>query len=32
MNREQLIAPENYNLVSEFEKYATESVRKHLFT
>ena len=23
MNREELVAPEQYNLVSEFEKYAT---------
>ncbi|WP_203246646.1 acyl-CoA synthetase MbcS [Sporosarcina beigongshangi] len=30
MNREQLIAPENYNLVSEFEKYATGSGKKAL--
>ena len=32
MNREQLIAPEDYNIVSEFEKYATGMERKHLFT
>ncbi|PKR77098.1 acyl--CoA ligase [Halalkalibacillus sediminis] len=27
MKREELIAPENYNIVSEFEKYATEGNR-----
>ena len=30
MNREQLIAPEQYNLISEFEKYATGSETKAL--
>jgi acetyl-CoA synthetase len=30
MNREQLIAPEHYNLVSEFEKYATGIGKKAL--
>ncbi len=30
MNREQLIAPEQYNLVSEFEKYATGTGKKAL--
>lgn len=30
MKREELIAPENYNLVSEFEKYATGSGTKAL--
>ena len=30
MNREQLIAPEHYNLVSEFEKYATGAKKKAL--
>lgn len=30
MNREQLIAPEQYNIVSEFEKYATETDLKAL--
>lgn len=30
MNREQLIAPEYYNIVSEFEKYATGSETKAL--
>lgn len=30
MNREQLLAPENYNLVSEFEKYATGIGKKAL--
>ncbi|WP_342505446.1 AMP-binding protein [Sporosarcina sp. FSL K6-2383] len=30
MNREQLIAPEQYNLVSEFEKYATGIGKKAL--
>lgn len=30
MNREQLIAPEQYNLVSEFEKYATGAGKKAL--
>lgn len=30
MNREQLVAPEQYNLVSEFEKYATGTESKAL--
>ena len=30
MNREQLIAPEQYNLVSEFERYATGTGKKAL--
>lgn len=30
MNREQLIAPEQYNLVTEFEKYATGEEKKAL--
>ena len=30
MNREELIAPEQYNLVSEFEKYATGEGKKAL--
>ncbi|MHA6260676.1 acyl-CoA synthetase MbcS [Sporosarcina sp. CAU 1771] len=30
MNREQLIAPEYYNIVSEFEKYVTDSEMKAL--
>ena len=30
MNREELIAPEQYNVVSEFEKFATEEEMKAL--
>ncbi|MGG0669883.1 AMP-binding protein [Lederbergia citrisecunda] len=30
MNREELLAPENYNLVSEFEKYATGKGKRAL--
>ena len=30
MNREDLLAPENYNLVSEFEKYATGKEKRAL--
>lgn len=30
MNREELLAPENYNLVSEFEKYATGEEKRAL--
>ncbi|WP_262173541.1 acyl-CoA synthetase MbcS [Saccharococcus sp. Marseille-Q5394] len=30
MNREELLAPENYNLVSEFEKYATGAEKRAL--
>ncbi|HEX5564599.1 MAG TPA: AMP-binding protein [Sporosarcina sp.] len=30
MNREELLAPENYNLVSEFEKYATDNAKRAL--
>ena len=31
MNREQLVAPEQYNLVSEFEKYANKSLKALIY-
>ena len=32
MNKSNLLAPENYNIVTEIEKYASEDHKKPLFT